>query len=147
MLDEDFTGRVTRQQSKQGEHVINYALMSSSTVEPSNFKKACANEDWAKAMGDEMEQIEKKDSWELVSPPKGKTIVGMKWIYKLKYDVGGSIARHKARLVAKGYVQQEGIDYEDTFAPVARLETVRSLLALASHFGLAFDKMDVKSAF
>jgi hypothetical protein len=124
-----------------------FSLVSSANVEPVNFKEACFVEPWVQAMEDEMSQIQKNDTWELVELPHGKSSIGVKWIYKLKYNMDGSISKHKARLVAKGYVQQEGIDYEETFSPVARLETVRTFLSIASQLKLKVYQMDVKSAF
>jgi hypothetical protein len=124
-----------------------FAFVSSANVEPVNFKEACLAEPWLKAMEDEMSQIQKNDTWELVELPHGRSSIGVKWIYKLKLKIDGSILKHKARLVAKGYVQQEGIDYEETFAPVARMETVRIFLSIASQLNLTVYQMDVKSAF
>jgi hypothetical protein len=83
----------------------------------------------------------------LVDLPHGKSTIGVKWIYKLKFNMDGSISKHKAHLVAQGYVQQEGIDYDETFAPVARMETVRIFLSIASQLKLIVYQMDVKSAF
>lgn len=98
-------------------------------------------------MENEIEQIQQTNFWEVVPPSKNKNIIGVKWIYTLKLNVDGNIAKHKARLIAKGYVQKEGLDYEETFAFVARIVTIHSLLALASHFDLTVYQMDVKSAF
>uniref|UniRef100_A0A8R7JU66 Reverse transcriptase Ty1/copia-type domain-containing protein n=1 Tax=Triticum urartu TaxID=4572 RepID=A0A8R7JU66_TRIUA len=72
-------------------------------------------------------------TWELVSLPAGHKAIGLKWVYRVKRDPAGNIVKHKARLVAKGYVQRQGVDFEEVFAPVARIETVRLLLALAAH--------------
>ena len=83
-----------------------FALVSSANVEPINFKEACFTEPWVQAMEDEMSQIQKNDTWELVELPHGKSSIVVKWIYKLKLNMDGSISKHKAHLVAKGYVQQ-----------------------------------------
>ena len=79
--------------------------------------------------------------------PKGQKAIGLKWVFKLKKDPDGKIVKHKARLVAKGYAQVQGVDFEEVFAPVARIETVRVLLALAAKGGWEVHHMDVKSAF
>jgi hypothetical protein len=83
----------------------------------------------------------------LVDPPLRQRPIGLKWVYKIKKDASDIITKHKARLVAKGYVQRQGIDYEEVFAPVARLESVRLLLALAASEGWPIHHMDVRSAF
>jgi hypothetical protein len=98
-------------------------------------------------MLDEMTSIEASGTWELVEPPPRTKPIGLKWVYKTKKDAAGVITKHKARLVAKGYVQQQGIDFDEVFAPVAQLESVRLLLAHAAYEGWAVHHMDVKSAF
>jgi hypothetical protein len=95
----------------------------------------------------EMEAIDKNKTWSLVKLPTNQKVIGLKWVYKLKRDASGKVIKHKARLVAKGYVQQKGIDFEDAFAPVARLETIRLLLALAARNSWLVHHLDVKSAF
>eukprot|EP00253_Pinus_taeda_P025170 PITA_25170 len=87
---------------------------------------------WVKDMNEELEQIEKNNIWELVPRPHDKNIIGTKWIFKNKLNENGEDIRNKARLVCKGYDQQEGIVFEETFAPVARLEAIRMFLALSS---------------
>ena len=98
-------------------------------------------------MKEELDSIEKNQTWEMVTPPPGCKPIGLKWVYKIKRNSHGDIVRYKARLVAKGYVQNFGIDYEEVFAPVARIETIRVLLALAAQEGWQVHHMDVKSAF
>ena len=85
--------------------------------------------------------------WELVPRPDGVNVIGIKWMFKNKSDEYGTIIRNKSRLVAQGYTQVEGIDFDETFAPVARLESIRILLKIASHLNWKFYQMDVKSAF
>ena len=98
-------------------------------------------------MEEELNMIDKNNTWNLVDPPKGKDIIGLKWVYKTKYIEDGSIQKHKARLVAKGYSQQPGVDFNETFAPVARIETIRRVRAIFSQLELNVYQMDVKSAF
>ena len=115
--------------------------------EPTSFDEADREEKWRLAMKEEIESINSNDTWSLVEGVKGKKVIGLKWVYKLKKDSEGKIVKHKARLVAKGYVQQQGIDFEEVFAPVARIETIRLIVALAVQGGWLLHHMDVKSAF
>jgi hypothetical protein len=94
-----------------------------------------------------MNAITDNSTWELAELPPGHRAIRLKWVFKVKRDENGNILRHKARLVAKGYVQHTGINYDEVFAPVARLESVRLLIALAAHRGWEVHHMDVKSAF
>eukprot|EP01018_Ginkgo_biloba_P030799 Gb_41776 [translate_table: standard] len=105
------------------------------------------NTEWIKAMEIEYDALVRNDTWDLVSLPIGKKAIGTKWIYKTKYREDGSIDKYKVRLVAKGYAQQEGIHYEETFAPVARMDIIRTVLSLTSHHRWMIYQMDVKSAF
>eukprot|EP00253_Pinus_taeda_P009146 PITA_09146 len=98
-------------------------------------------------MNEELDHIEKNNTWELVPRPNDKNVIGTKWIFKSKLNENGDVIRNKARLVCKGYAQQEGIEFEETFAPVARLEAIRMFLALSSFQKFKVYQMDVKSAF
>ncbi|CAL2234863.1 unnamed protein product [Prunus armeniaca] len=109
-----------------------YVRCHSCIVEPENFDEAAQDEAWKKAMENEMNMIEKNQTWELVNRPFNKPIIGVKWVYKTKLNLDGSVQKHKARLVAKGYAQKPGIDYNETFTPVARLDIIRTLIALAA---------------
>ncbi|KAD3336127.1 hypothetical protein E3N88_31646 [Mikania micrantha] len=93
--------------------------------EPTTFEEAANDPHWKKAMETELEAIHKNNTWTLVNLPVNHKAIGLKWVYKLKKDASGGVIRHKARLVAKGYVQQKGVDFDDAFAPVARMETIR----------------------
>ena len=95
----------------------------------------------------EMDAVEQNRTWELADLPRGHRAITLKWVFKLKRDGAGAIIKHKARLVARGFLQQEGVDFDDAFAPVARMESVRLLLALAAQEGWRVHHMDVKSAF
>lgn len=117
------------------------------TIEPESFEEAVKEETWRKAMEEEISVIEKNSTWHLVEKPKDKDIIGVKWIYRVKYHSDGTVQRNKARLVAKGYTQQPGIDFHETFAPVARLDTVRAIIAMAAQKGWSLYQLDVKSAF
>ena len=122
-------------------------LLLANVDEPANFEQAMAHECWRKEMLDEMTSIEANDTWELIDHPPRQRPIGIKWVFKTKKDATGIITKHKARLIAKGYVQRQGIDYDEVFALVARLESVYLLLALALSEGWPVHHMDVKSAF
>ncbi|KAI3503844.1 hypothetical protein L1887_32298 [Cichorium endivia] len=116
-------------------------------VEPKNVRVAFDHPDWIEAMQMELEEFERNKVWRLIPKPANASIVGLKWVYRNKLDTEGNVVRNKARLVVKGYCQQEGIDYEETFALVARLESVRIFLAYAAHKNFDVFQMDVKCAF
>src|SRR4051812_39401699 len=118
-----------------------------SQVEPKNTKDALLDEHWLMAMQEELNQFERNDVWDLVPHPGDHQVIGTRWVFRNKLDENGVITRNKARLVAQGYNQEEGIDYEETYAPVARLEAIRLLLAYASSKDFKLFQMDVKSAF
>jgi hypothetical protein len=101
----------------------------------------------AAAMQSKMDAVEKNRTWELADLPRGHSVITLKWVFNLKRDEAGAIIKHKARLVARDFVQREGIDFDDTFAPVAWMESVRLLFALAAQEGWRVHHMDVKSAF
>jgi hypothetical protein len=118
-----------------------------SAEEPPTFAAAEREASWRAAMTEEIDSIVDNSTWELVELPPGHQAIGLKWVFKVKSDEHGNVIRHKARLVAKGYVQRAGIDFDEVFAPVARMESVRLMLALAAHEGWEVHHMDVKSAF
>ncbi|GJS70310.1 putative ribonuclease H-like domain-containing protein [Tanacetum coccineum] len=118
-----------------------------SQQEPKKISEALEDESWVDAMQEELLQFEIQKVWVLVDLPFGKKAIGTKWVYRNKKDERGVVVRNKARLVAQGHRQEEGIDYDEVFAPVARLEAIRIFLAFASYMGFVVYQMDVKSAF
>ncbi|GJR51030.1 putative ribonuclease H-like domain-containing protein [Tanacetum coccineum] len=118
-----------------------------SQVEPRTVAQALEDPSWVDAMQEEMQQFKFQNVWVLVDLPEGKYAIGTKWILKNKRDARGIVVRNKARLVAQGHRQEEGIDYDEVFAPVARIEAIRLFLAFASYLGFMVYQMDVKSAF
>ncbi|KAD4179957.1 hypothetical protein E3N88_28548 [Mikania micrantha] len=115
--------------------------------EPQNYKEASVDKKWIEAMQAEIDSINKNNTWNLTDLPSNHKAIGLKWVFKTKRDASGNIIKHKARLVAKGYVQQHGIDFDEVFAPVARIETVCLILALAAYNGWEVHHLDVKSTF
>ncbi|CAL5345664.1 unnamed protein product [Camellia sinensis] len=118
-----------------------------SVSDPMTYGEAATKEEWQRAMVEELAAIEKNRTWEMMDLSEGKNAIGLKWVFKTKFGADGSIQKHKARLVAKGYAQQHGIDFEETFSPVARFETVRIIFALAAQLQWPVYQLDVKSAF
>ncbi|CAJ2629918.1 unnamed protein product [Trifolium pratense] len=121
--------------------------MFSTSNDPNDYDEAVKHDVWREAMNQEIQAIERNDTWELATLPEGAKKIGVKWIYKTKYNEKGEIEKHKARLVAKGYSQQHGIDYNEVFAPVARWDTIRTILAVAASENWTIYQLDVKSAF
>ncbi|KAI3769172.1 hypothetical protein L6452_00272 [Arctium lappa] len=118
-----------------------------SKIEPTQVFEALVDSDWVSAMQEELNQFEALKVWRLVPKPEGKTVIGTKWVFKNKKDEDGVVIINKARLVAKGYRQEEGIDYDETYAPVACIEAIRMFLAYAAHKNFTVFQMDVKTAF
>ncbi|GJZ59070.1 putative ribonuclease H-like domain-containing protein [Tanacetum coccineum] len=118
-----------------------------SQIEPKKVIQALTDPSWIEAMQEELLQFKLQKVWTLVDLPKGKRAIGTKWVYRNKKDERGIVVRNKARLVAQGYTQEEGINYDEVFAPVARIEAIRLFLAYASFMGFIVYQMDVKSAF
>ncbi|GJR41267.1 retrovirus-related pol polyprotein from transposon TNT 1-94 [Tanacetum coccineum] len=136
----------TRRQLETDGGLCMFALTVSQT-EPKNTKDAMADSTWIEAMQEEIHQFKRLDIWELVDRPLCKTVINLKWLWKNKCDEENTVIRNKARLVAKGYGQKEGIDFEESFAPVARLEAVRLFVAYAAHRSFPVYQMDVKTTF
>src|SRR3954463_14041622 len=118
-------------------------------LEPSKFDEAMMDLDWLSAMLEELNQFERNKVWSLVKrpDPTKHNIIGTKWIFRNKQDEDGTVVRNKARLVAQGYTQIKGIDFCETYAPVARLKSIRVMLAFANHNNILLYQMVVKSSF
>lgn len=114
---------------------------------PNNVQEASKDSRWVAAMNEEMQSLQKNSTWEVVDLPEGKKPVRCRWVYTIKHKADGSIERFKARLVAKGYTQSYGIDYTETFAPVAKINTVRVLLSLTVNLDWPLHQFDVNNAF
>ena len=124
--------------------IVNLAFLS---FQPTCFEEAIKEKEWVDAMNNEIDAIERNQTWDLVNLPDDKNSIGLKWVFKTKLNERGEVDKHKARLVAKGFSQQPGIDYGETFAPVARIDTVQFVLAIATQKKWPIYQMDVKSAF
>nr|CAE05707.2 OSJNBb0065J09.3 [Oryza sativa Japonica Group] len=147
-------------EEENGNDIANYVSYSSlspayrafiasfqSIVIPKDWREAKNDPKWHEAMMEEMSALEKNKTWELVPFPTGKKVVSCKWVNAVKQDPFGKVERYKARLVAKGYSQTYGIDYDETFAPVAKMSTVRTLISCAANFDWPLYQLDVKNAF
>ena len=125
-------------------------MMVAEIIEPKNYSDAMKTTEkahWIEAMKEEMISLEENSTWDLVDLPTGHKIISNRWIYRVKRDANGKINRYKARLVARGFNQREGIDYDETFSPVVRFDTIRVMLSIAANENLELAQFDVKSAF
>ncbi|KAM2863705.1 hypothetical protein FF1_022443 [Malus domestica] len=140
--------------------IANYVSCSSLTPErqawvnnvealqaPTRVEEALKDPKWAAAIDEEMLALHKNGTWEIMELPKGKKLVGCRWVFTIKYKADGSVDIYKVRLVAKGYTQTYGIDYQETFSPVAKMNTVRVLISLAANLNWPLKQFDVKNAF
>jgi hypothetical protein len=125
----------------------NFALVENDFTEPSTYKEAVKHKEWQQAMVEEYQAVIDNNTWKLVDCPTSVKPIRCKWVYRIKYNQHGEIDKYKARLVAKGFAQLEGIDYEETFAPTAKWNTICLTLALAAQKGWKIHQMDVKIAF
>ncbi|GJW76502.1 putative ribonuclease H-like domain-containing protein [Tanacetum coccineum] len=141
-----FLSAIYEGKSHQDLHTCLFACFLSQE-EPKRVSKALSDPAWVEAMQEELLQFKLQKVWILVDLPKGHRAIGTKWVYRNKKDERGIVIRNKARLVAQGHTQEEGIDYDEVFAPVARIEAIRMFLAYASYMGFMVYQMDVKSAF
>lgn len=131
-------------------YALDYGLtaqLRSSLSEPTTFKQAASDPRWVEAMNEEYNALLQNKTWTLVPHQTSMNIVGSRWVYKIKEKSDGSIERFKARLVAKGYTQQEGIDFDETFSPVVKATTFRSILSVAVSKNWTIRQLDVKNAF
>ncbi|KAF7779102.1 hypothetical protein Agabi119p4_3447 [Agaricus bisporus var. burnettii] len=131
-------------------HALSTEMVEMESLEPKTWQEAMRSPDstlWKKAMEDELAMLKASRTWELVDPPSKVNIVGSKWVFKCKKDAIGNIVRYKARLVAQGYSQVPGVDYFDTFAPVAQLSSIRTVLAIATARNLEIHQIDIKGAY
>lgn len=128
-------------------HTQSFVASITQIHEPQTYQEAMTNKCWQEAMQQEIQALKANGTWEVVSLPSGKRPIGCKWVYKVKYHSNGTIERYKARLVAKGYNQREGIDFQDTFSPVAKHVTVRIVIAIAAIYNWPLYQMDVHNAF
>ncbi|KAJ0837837.1 putative RNA-directed DNA polymerase [Helianthus annuus] len=139
------------------EKVVNYSKLSfeikcftsclNKSIEPINFYEAKNDSNWVTAMNEEMEALNRNNTWTLVDLPEGRKPIGCKWVYKIKFKSTGEIERYKARLVAKGYSQKEGVDFDETFSPVVKMVTVRCLISLAVERNWPLFQLDINNAF
>jgi hypothetical protein len=140
-LLEDFTGL---------EHTFMAETADSEALEPRSLTEAKRRPDWSlweKAIDDELATLKAAGTWRLEEAPAGANIIGSKWVFKAKKDAAGNIARYKARLVAQGFSQIGGVDYDDTYAPVARLASSRAVIAMANRLELDLHQVDIKGAY
>jgi hypothetical protein len=122
--------------------MIHYSMLAS-TCEPTSLTKALIDGNWKKAMDCEFDALVKNKIWHLVPPQKGSNVIDCKWVYKIKRKANDNLDMYKARLVAKGFKQQYGIYYEETFSPVVKLVTIRTILSLALLQGWISRQLDV----
>ena len=118
-----------------------------SIAKPTSYEDVARQQVWKDAMMEEYQSIMKNNVWDVVPRPKGKSVVTFKRLFKIKHAVDGSIEKYKARFVARGFSQKEGIDYDETFAPVARYTSIKTIISLASVLGWKLHQMDVKTTF
>ena len=130
-------------------HLYDFHCFSAlaSLQEPQTFREASSNPLWQQAMKEELDALHKTRTWDLVDLPSRKTAIGCKWVYKIKTRSDGIVDRYKAQLVSRGFTQEYGIDYEETFAPVARLSSVMTLISVSTTRKWPLFQMDVKNAF
>jgi hypothetical protein len=141
----DLHEHTTRLRVQNKSHFAHAAFVA--TFEAKDIGHALSDHNWVNSMHEELENFERNQVWELVDPPPRCKPIGTKWVWKNKEGEKGEVVRNKSRLVAQGFSQKEGVDYEETFDPVARLEAIRILLTFSVANWFKLHQMDVKSAF
>uniref|UniRef100_A0A2N9EN83 Integrase catalytic domain-containing protein n=1 Tax=Fagus sylvatica TaxID=28930 RepID=A0A2N9EN83_FAGSY len=124
-----------------------FSLSLSSLVVPKSYREALSHPGWRKAMEEEMHALELNHTWDLIPKPAGTSIVGCRWVFTVKQNPDGTVDRLKTRLVAKGFTQTYGLDYIETFSPVAKLNSIRIIISLAANLDWPLHQLDVKNAF
>ena len=141
--------RLSHQVTTFPSHLRDFHCFSdlASLQEHQNFREASSNPLWKQAMKEELDALHKTITWDLVDLPSGKSAIGCKWVYKIKTRSDGTVDRYKARLIARGFTQEYGIDYENTFAPVAQFSSIKTLIAVSATGKCPLFQMDVKNVF
>ena len=132
------------------EYILAAEVAEAEALEPRSLAEAKRRPDWPlweKAIAEELETLKTAGTWRLEDPPLGANIIGSKWVFKAKKDAAGNITRYKARLVAQGFSQIGGVDYDDTYAPVAKLASSRAVIAMANRLNLVLHQVDIKGAY
>lgn len=124
-----------------------YVKAFSIVLEPQSFKEFSQDDKWISTIQKEIKALEDNDTWCIVDSPLGVKAIGSKWVCKIKYKSNSEVDRYKARLVARGYNQREGLDYHETFSPVAKIVKVRIVISIATGHGWEMHQMDVSNAF
>jgi hypothetical protein len=139
----------TMRQVKKPKSLSNYMALMCDLLEndPTCFEEAIQKKEWVDAMKKEYQSIIKNDVWEIVPRPKRKDVVSSKSLFKIKHAADRSIEKYKARFIARGVSKKKGIDYEETFSPIARYTSIRTIIALATNMKWKLHQMDVKTTF
>jgi hypothetical protein len=126
---------------------VRWGMLATPSQEPTTIGDVLSDSRWVAAMNAEYEALQRNKTWHLVPRPRGKNVIGCKWVYEIKRKSDGSIGRYKARLVPKGYRQRYGIDYEDSFSPIVKAATIRLVLSVAVSKGWVLRHLDIQNAF
>ncbi|KAI0504422.1 hypothetical protein KFK09_015374 [Dendrobium nobile] len=127
--------------------ILNLLAITDIATNPTTYKQAVQHPHWQTAMAEEIQALKQQGTWSLVPPPSNKPVLGCRWTYKTKMLPNGSIDRYKARLVAQGFTQEQGINYTETFSPVAKIATIRVLLSIALTRNWPVSQLDISNAF